>query len=658
MQSTFSIFPSSKKVLDSIKIPFVLYTQPIPNDLYTIENSNVQIPRCRNPNCTAFFNALCTYNSTEWTCSVCGQHSNFNNKTNNVKSNPQESNPNSFLSNKQLLSNLTSTPSYQIVDPSVTFPLTHVIIIGCGNTHNQNGNENISSNSLLPAYSIMQSLPPEAPVWVFVMNSDETARKLVTTAGNISHLSKLPKTSIRVPIKTVIPLLQTLLNAKKSCFWCRVFCSGGNIDSSVVEKLKQIDRIPIRIDFFVDSPVSISSSVIPTGSSTPTTATLSYVANQVPGVIRFFHYSSTHHDNPLHSSSSMSTKHISTNCESVHSLQSSKSTTLFTSEKHLNDVIESSFENKQILNTAVDTATSDCAKPFGFQCKVIVKCGPNYKASCDGDKATLSVIASSHSVVPFILTPSSSSPNLINSFTAFQAVQVLVHAHIWDPPTNTLKKCTNVLNYDFPVSSDVSSLLSSVSPTALFDYWARHNQLNLIDKIKSDLDNIIILTEMSQKVHPTVNLFSSVNSSSSSLTSSSVNSKKRNPSEGENMHSENLSVFKSFGRFGKLNLHSKSDFDAFSTEFFALCPPTKWRFVLDTFVEISSKPNSDTENIIIIKQFPNVYYAIKEGIDCSIGDALRKFVESCKPLTVQIQQCSFEQIYSKFKAEIENYKMK
>lgn len=51
----------------------------------------------------------------------------------------------------------------------------------------------------------------------------------------------------------------------------------------------------------------------------------------------------------------------------------------------------------------IDTAAFDCAYPFGFQCKVIVKCGKLYKAVSDANKASLSVIKSSGSVVLFII---------------------------------------------------------------------------------------------------------------------------------------------------------------------------------------------------------------------------------------------------------------
>ena len=509
MQATLTVFPSTKKSLDSTKIPFVIYTQPIPDDLYTIENENIRVPRCSNPNCTAFFNGLCSINQHRWSCSVCGQHNNF-------KKGEFES-----------LVPLTSTPSFQIIDPNVTFSLTHVIVIGCGD--------------LSPATAIMQTLPPEAPVWVFVMNTNETARKLVTKASNVSQLEKLPGNSVKVPLTTTVPLLLTLLNAKKSCFWCRIFCNGANIDEKAVEKIKQIDRIPIRIDFFVDSPI---------------TPSISSFAADVPGVIRSY----------------------------------------------------SSFSDKNSLNKAIDVAISDCARPFGFQCKVNLKCGPHFKANCDADKPTLSVIASSRAVVPFNVIPPENDPKLM-----FQAVQVLAHVHIWDPPTNTLRKCTNVMNSDFPVSSDTNSLISSASSSAIFDYWARHKQLYRIEKMKADFENIKPLLIMYH----------------------------------------NMTTFTTELGISNSNFSSKDsyNFEAFCAEFFTLCPPTTWRFVLGTFIETWNAKDSNDVAVIIVKKYPNVYFGLKEGVDVLLGDAVRKFVELCKPLLVTVQQCSFEQISHDISAE-------
>lgn len=702
MQSTLSVFPSSKKALDATKIPFILYTQPIPEDLYIINNDSVQIPRCPNPNCTAFFNSLCSYNKHNWTCSVCGQHASFNsvssknknskNANKNTQNDQKEdenisNNQKTFLSDQNLFSSITSTPSYQIIDPSVTFPLTHVIIIGCGNQEaNQTSSNNESfSSSLLPASTIMQSLPPEAPVWVFVMNTAETARKLVTTAGNYNQLSKLPKTSVQVPIKTTIPLLLSLLNAKKSCFWCRVFCSGGTIDSTTIDKLKQIDRIPIRIDFFIDSPITFS------GSSSTSISSVSHFASNVPGVIRFFHYSSSPVSNKktLKIRTIVSTPSISPKDSSAQNMPSSISISAINDKNTNKNEPSSTFENIDILNFAIDTAASDCARPFGFQCKVIVKCGKLYKASSDADKATLSVIASSHSVVPFIITPqiqsnstsdsnsnlnqptsipvSSSSSSMIQnanlistsssrSKLTFQAVQVLAHVHIWDPPTNTLKKCTNVINCDFPVSSNVTTLISSASPSALFDFWARHNKLHLIEKMKLEYDNMKSLMKMyhyycNNNTNNTANIQSSQSYSSSSK---KIEFNIKTHQNSASLYDDDLDEIDSSGRYGNLIISNKNDFDAFCAEFFNLCPPTTWRFVLGTFVETWKDKNSKEVIAIVVKKFPNVYYALKEGVEVLFGDAVRMYVELCKPLPIKVQQCSFQQIFLKFKNEIES----
>jgi hypothetical protein len=471
MQGTLSIFPSNRKVLDSIHLPFVIYVSPIPDDLTPFQLNEITIPRCSNPQCSAFFNGLCLHSSKNWTCIVCGTCS-------------------SFKADQPLPASIYSVPSYQIVDPTVSFPLTHVVIIGCGD--------------ISPARVIMQCLPPEASVQVFVMNTLESARKLVTTAGNSVQLRKLPETSIQGSIATTLPLLSTLLNAKKSCFWCRVFCSCGSIDDHTIEKLNQFDRIPIRIDYFV-------------GGQLPST-----FRDKLPGICRVFE----------------------------------------------------SFENPRALNSASEIAASDCARKFGFQCKVNLKCGPNFTAACDGERPTLPVIGSSRAAIPFNIRLQKQAP------VGFQAIQVLAHVHLWDPPTNTLKKCTNVLNGDFAVSDDISRILSSASSSALFDYFARHNQLSVIDS----LGNFEILKPLTHLYRRGIG----------------------------------------------------SNFQTFSNEIFDLCPPTVWRFVLGVFADLWISEGEI--QAVILKIFPNLYFAVREGKDGLFGNTIREFVDLCRPLSVNVHQ--------------------
>ncbi|KAH0793592.1 Sec23/Sec24 zinc finger-containing protein [Histomonas meleagridis] len=455
--------------------------------LMVVEQSQYKVPRCTN--CSSYLNGFCSLNEHSWTCSVCGTHVDL----------PDDKFPN-------LPSFVTSLPSYQIMDRSVSFNLNHVIIIGSGD--------------ISPARAIMQSLPSDSPVQVFVVNTPETARKLVTTAENYEQLSKLPSTSVKIPVSNTIPILTTLLNSKRSCFWCRVFCSGGNLDDKAIQKLSVFTHIPIRIDFFIDSPIHTSS--------------LQRFTTSVPGVCRFF----------------------------------------------------SSFDSHSSLSRVSDIASSDCWRPFGFQCKVNVKSG-FYKASCVHQRPTLPVIASSRACVPFVITPPPEDRKL-----GFQAIQTIAHVHIWEPPTNTLWKVTNVINNDFPVSSNVDEIIYSASASALFDYYCRHNQLNMIDKVKPNTPNMKALIDMRDCMLQ----------------------------------------------------QDKHNFDLFSLTFFELCPPLTWRFVLGAFVETWKAKGSEESEVIIIKQFPKVKYALREGVDLLVGDAIKNYVDLCKPLDVCVEQDTMEHL--------------
>jgi hypothetical protein len=85
-------------------------------------------------------------------------------------------------------------------------------------------------------------------------------------------------------------------------------------------------------------------------------------------------------------------------------------------------------------------------------------------------------------------------------------------------------------------------------------------------------------------------------------------------------------------------------FDSFCALFFDMCAPTTWRFVLGTFVELWTDPDSKEMCVVIIKRFPNVYLSAKEGVNAMFGDVVRKFVDACKPLSVSVQHLPFEEI--------------
>jgi hypothetical protein len=158
--------------------------------------------------------------------------------------------------------------------------------------------------------------------------------------------------------------------------------------------------------------------------------------------------------------------------------------------------------------------------------------------------------------------------------------------HIWDPPTNTLNKCTNVLNGDFIVSDDTSRIAASASPSALFDYFARHNQIAAIDSLVP-LENLRPLAELHRR-------------------------------------------------------SADSHFQSLCTEIFDLCPPTAWRFVLGVFADVW---RSEGEvQAVIVKRFPDLYFAVREGSEVVIGNAVREFVDLCRPLSVNVQQRTADEL--------------
>jgi len=237
MQSTYSVFPANRKLLDEAKIPFAIYTQPM-KQTSLILNKNEEVPRCDS--CKSYFNGLCISNSYGWNCTICGKRCSFDKYTDTIK-------------------NVSIQPSFSIIsDPIPDSAVIHVIIISCG--------------SIEPAKIIMSSLPPDSVVHVYVITSSNASTKIVTKAGRVGDLGELPKESIRVGIEKVFQVILSLLLLPQRCIWVRAFCSGGDA-TSIMKKLNDINKIRLRIDFYVDTPISRYQKEL---------------SELLPGVLRFF----------------------------------------------------------------------------------------------------------------------------------------------------------------------------------------------------------------------------------------------------------------------------------------------------------------------------------------------------------------------------------
>jgi hypothetical protein len=54
--------------------------------------------------------------------------------------------------------------------------------------------------------------------------------------------------------------------------------------------------------------------------------------------------------------------------------------------------------------------------------------------------------------------------------------------------------------------------------------------------------------------------------------------------------------------------------------------------------------DSSEIGVVMIKSFPNLYFGVKEGVDVLLGTEVRKFVEMCGPLAVNVKPVSFTEI--------------
>ena len=598
MYSTISIFPSSKKNLEHIKVPFRIFVEPLKADLPVYNKEIINKFRCSE--CHSYFNGFCKYNDENWICSVCNHCQ-----------------PLSDV-DISLFEEISSNTSFCFWEDGEIYDVTHAIIIGDG-------------YGLEPAQSIIQSLPPSSKIEIYVFTTQEVVRKIVTTSNVILTASKEVEKSVHVPINRTLPILQTLLNGRKDCVWARVFCGGGTLDERAKSRLSQLNRGPLRTDFYLDSKLSNHHEF----------------ASSIPGVLRVYSNAQDSNSKPTEIPNEIEAKSIEKREKSEKFRKIEKKET---TEKSIEFERFETFERNNIASKLnqfeiksrtfmYETVASDCARTFAFQCKTTLRMGNKFRGDPIERNSTTAVVASEKKALEFIIQPLhqelssstflelfSENSNLSNETIlsktqinipnkrqkifnsnqkVFQCVQAVSHCYKWDPPTNKVKKFASVITNDFEVSNNIQTVLSSISPSVTFEAICREN-LNL---------NIDWKTA-SLSIRPLE---------------------------------------------GLLNKRKKDHFNEFQAEFSELCEPTSWRFVLETFVETwTEKPkkkkssqvledenNQNKEVIaIIIKKFPNVEFGGKEGsgVESILRNAARKFVELCRPLDVDVKQLPFEEI--------------
>ena len=237
MNSIYSILPSNQKILENINIPLIIYSQPMVENI-PILNKDETKQICQY--CNSYFNGFCTYNNKTWNCCICGKL-------------------NKFIENEKINSITSINPSFYFTELNNEYSIvTHVIIIACGN--------------ILPIYSIMQSLPSNSPIHIIILTSNENAKKLITTAGNLKSLINLPKISIKSDIYSTLSIISTYLNTSRQPYWFRIFCSNNNNNNNNnnFEEFKKFNKLFFRIDYFIDFNINLN------------------FINYLPGICRIF----------------------------------------------------------------------------------------------------------------------------------------------------------------------------------------------------------------------------------------------------------------------------------------------------------------------------------------------------------------------------------
>ncbi|EAY15158.1 hypothetical protein TVAG_392750 [Trichomonas vaginalis G3] len=240
MLSTFKTLPSVQKVVQGIKIPFVVSVEPLDDSAKIIDDPNAKIPHCSR--CRSYLSAVCAVSPEAWCCSVCSQIMHLKNPV-----------PEEYHSSKVL----------EIVEISECQPLSHSII------------------AFAPVKEIIRDylkvLPKNAPLSVITYTDRLNIIPISTVYEILSEFDTIPFPTEIIPFEVAIPNLIIALGKVRDPVWHRVFISSpppDAVQSPLLKVLKDLYTILARVDFYF---LGTSYSLL-----------LSHLAKVSPGISRVF----------------------------------------------------------------------------------------------------------------------------------------------------------------------------------------------------------------------------------------------------------------------------------------------------------------------------------------------------------------------------------
>lgn len=216
MLSTFKTLPSAAKVVQGIKIPFVVSVEPLDNSAYIIQDVNVQIPHCSR--CFSYLSKVCAVSPVNWYCSVCSQ-------INNIK--------------KPIPPEQYSSNVMEIVDIAECQPLSHTIVAFA------------PMKETIREY--LKLLPKNAPLNLITYTDKLNIIPTTTVSEILNEFDTTPFPTSIIPFETAADQLIYVLGKIRDPVWHRVFMSSPPSDitkHSLLEKLQNLYTTNTRVDIY------------------------------------------------------------------------------------------------------------------------------------------------------------------------------------------------------------------------------------------------------------------------------------------------------------------------------------------------------------------------------------------------------------------------
>ena len=276
---------------------------------------------------------------------------------------------------------------------------------------------------------------------------------------------------------------------------------------------------------------------------------------------------------------------------------------------------------------------SDIEREFAFQLLAVFRSGVAYSARYIPSPFLTSEVTDNYVRIPVLPSHTASlsfeiKPPETDDKLRFQAMQCVIKFTRWNPKTNRLSQLFRIISNEFKISNNLSTVLTSTSPSILFYSWLKEAQSlppsemsNHIENKLKELARVLIayphlrpIIKMTfiAKSHPALTTMFWDRLTMGSLLSLS------SPTAVDAQFSYNIEIWKDTNTY------------------------------IETVFSVEEKKRK-SDFIFVVKSFPSLFIFTDSGnIDIPEGSpiekSINKFIEECKPLTVKLVQTKLSQV--------------